>query len=58
VRFADVLPHVPDEIKVGVLLLAISITHAVFAFVMWHLALRAFAKRRYGDIEASGKGAN
>jgi hypothetical protein len=58
IRWSDDLPKIPDEIFAAILLLIFAFTHAIFAFVMWRLTLHAFAKRRYGDIEAGGKGAN
>jgi hypothetical protein len=58
VRWSDDLPKIPDEIFAAVLLLFFALTHAVLTFVMWRATLCAFAKRRYGDVEASGKGAN
>jgi ABC-type transport system involved in multi-copper enzyme maturation permease subunit len=47
-----------DEIKATVLLLLAALVQVVIAALVWKLTLRAFAKRRYGDVEASGKGAS
>ena len=48
----------PVDVTVCPLLIASALLHLALAFAAWKFALRAFAKRRYGDVEASGKGAS
>lgn len=47
-----------DEIIAIFLLLLSALIEGLLAALAWRLALREFAKRRYGDLEASGKGAS
>ena len=49
---------VAEEIVACFLLVFSALCHLTLAFIAWKLALRAFAKKRYGDVEASGKGAS